>query len=168
MILRVPLQTAGIQKGSWMWWWSCSIPAELPRAWGAGSHQHPCPPGWAPTQPGRPCCCLGPTACLRRKNFPLPLEEPLWRFPPKFALNQDTQLEPARRERGSSSLHQMQQPRARLKGQQGWNSVTAQARAGCCHPAGARGQRARAGSTVLATAASLRNSSYSRQYLFAQ
>lgn len=52
----------------------------------------------------------------------------------------------------------------------------AQAQAGCCHPgaslvpcpAGTWGRGARAGSTVLTTTASLNNSSYSHQYLFAQ
>lgn len=39
VILCVPLQTAGIHKGWWMWWKSCSIPAELLPS----HHQRPCP-----------------------------------------------------------------------------------------------------------------------------
>lgn len=106
---------------------------------------------WAPAQLSRPCWCLDPAAaCLRReKLFPLPLEESLWKFPPEFALNQDTHLiEPG-------------------------GNVTAGME--LCHctghelgAAGTWGQRARAGSTVLTAIASLRNSSYSHQYLFAQ
>lgn len=163
MVLRVPLQTAGAQR-------VMNVVVKLlhpcravpgPGGWLLPSHQHPFPlsSGLQHRQadPAGVCALLLLPASGGKTLSSVPArgrQEGIWQQLPASA---------------AGALCQ-------ATGAAGMELCQAQTRAGCCPPgaslvpcpADTSGQRARAGSTMLTTIASLRNLSYSCQYLFAQ